>query len=521
MRTMIYMLMLAALPTVVGSCQDDSVVYTQKDWNGTTTYFAPTDEMTFDTYYKPYSGYVGDPMPFFDPIAKDFKVMYLQEFRPNQEMTYHPIWAVSTPDGGTYTSLNELIPTGGKDEADAALGTGSVIYNEADKLYYTFYTAHTTKELVMVATSPDFLHWTKSRTFYLNGAEDGYSDNTFRDPFVFKGDDGLFHMIVSTKKGSQNMLAEYTSPDLVEWKDLGTFVNMHWDRFYECPDVFRMGDWWYLIYSDQSVHSRKVSYFKGKTLDELKTNVNNVSFPDNKEGVLNSRAFYAGKTAADGDGNRYIWGWCPTRSGNDNTNVGADPAEPEWAGSLVCLKVNQNADGTLVLAPVKGISKKYTEALPVKVMAQSAEGVTVNGNQYSLTGNSYILFNRLRVHNYISFTVKTSGTDDKFGFSFARGTDSEKYYSLILNPEANNRRKLNFEEEGGIGFVAGIDSYLFDAPADNEYHIQIYTDNSVCTVYVNDKLAYTNRIYGMQKNPWSINCYSGNIEVSDVKVNIY
>lgn len=54
------------------------------------------------------------------------------------------------------------------------------------------------------------------------------------------------------------------------------------------------------------------------------------TFPDNKEGVLDSRAFYAGKTASNGT-DRYIWGWCPTRAGNDNTAVGAAPAEPEWA----------------------------------------------------------------------------------------------------------------------------------------------------------------------------------------------
>ena len=43
-------------------------------------------------------------------------------------------------------------------------------------------------------------------------------------------------------------------------------------------------------------------------------------WPDNKEGFLDSRAFYAGKTASDGT-NRYIWGWCPTRAGNDNTGL--------------------------------------------------------------------------------------------------------------------------------------------------------------------------------------------------------
>ena len=62
------------------------------------------------------------------------------------------------------------------------------------------------------------------------------------------------------------------------------------------------------------------------------------------------------------------------------------------------------------------------------------------------------------------------------------------------------------------------DGYVFQRPADNTYHIVITTDNSVCTMYVNDVCCYTNRIYGIQRNCWSINAYSGSIEVSGLKV---
>ena len=165
MKTMIYSLTLAALMiTSFSSCSDDNdPVLTQKDWDGTTTYFASADAMKFDTYYKPSVGYVGDPMPFYDPQAKDFKIMYLQEYRPNQAGTYHPIWAVSTQDAASYRSMGELISCGGLSEQDAAIGTGSTIYNPSDKLYYTFYTGNkyqpTSSEngqVVMCATSPDF-----------------------------------------------------------------------------------------------------------------------------------------------------------------------------------------------------------------------------------------------------------------------------------------------------------------------------------------------------------------------------
>lgn len=87
---------------------------------------------------------------------------------------------MSTKDLSSYQSLGELIPTGTAAEADAALGTGSTIYNEADKLYYTFYTGHTAKqEVVMMATSSDFKTWTKSKSFYLQGGDYGYSVKIF------------------------------------------------------------------------------------------------------------------------------------------------------------------------------------------------------------------------------------------------------------------------------------------------------------------------------------------------------
>lgn len=534
MKTSInYMLGSFALAAVaLASCSDDlNPVYTQKDFDGTTAYYASSDAAKFDTYYKPAVGFVGDPMPFFDPVEKDFKILYLQDFRPNQTATYHPIWGLSTTDAAHYTALGELIPCGEKAEQDAALGTGSTIYDEATKLYYTFYTGNKYQptstesgEVVMLATSPDFKTWTKSRTFYLKGEDYGYSKSDFRDPFVFKDDDGLFHLIVSTQKDGKGSLAEFTSSNLTDWTHAGVFMTMMWDRFYECPDVFKMGDWWYLVYSEKHSALRKVQYFKGRTLDELKACTKNDAglWPDSHEGFLDSRGFYAGKTASDGT-NRYIWGWCPTRTGEDNTEVGASPNEPEWGGSLVAHKVIQHSDGTLTLGAVEGIDQKYSTSVETKVMEQSESGVTATNGTYTLTGDSYVLFNRLGYHNKLSFTVTTSGANDKFGFSLVRGSDSEKYYSIVFNPESDTVRKLNFEQEGtaGKGFIDGIDSYVFSTPADNTYNVTVYTDNSVVVVYVNDAVAYTNRIYGTAMNCWSINSYGGEITVSNVQTSKY
>ena len=522
---MIYSVLMAAAATLpMASCSDNDAPAEERDWS-TTTLFASTDKEAQDIYYKPFSGYVGDPMPFYDPVAKDFKILYLQDYRPNPVGTYHPIWGVSTTDGASYTSLGELIHCGGINEQDAALGTGSTVYNEADKQYYTFFTAHKyelgdgdSREMVMMATSPDFKTWTKSRTFYLKGSDYGYEKNDFRDPFVFKGDDGLFHLLVSCKKSGKGVLAEWTSADLQSWEHKGEFMTCMWDRFYECPDVFKMGDWWYLVYSELHSAIRRVQYFKGRTLDELKacTAGDAGLWPDSHEGYLDGRGLYAGKTASDGT-NRYIWGWCATRSGQDNMKA------IDWAGNLVCHRLIQHEDGTLTLGEVPAIADKFQNAAAPAIAAKSTgDDGTVEGDasSLSLTGNAWALFPRLGYENRIEFTVKTSGDTDNFGVSFAHGTDADVYYTLVVNAEGDSNRKINFEQKGpkGSGFIADNDGYVFQRPADNTYHIVIYTDNSVLTMYVNDQACYTNRIYGIQRNCWSIDTFGGSVTVSGVKV---
>lgn len=531
MRQSFYMLT-SLIAVMLSACQENIPVE-QKDWDDTTKYYSSVDEEQSTTFYKPYTGYVGDPMPFFDPVSKDFKVLYLQEFRPNMVGTYHPFWGLQTKDAANYTSLNEVLPTGSISESDAALGTGCVVYNEADKLYYIFYTAnrHQPKagedaQIVMMATSPDFVTWTKDPLFRLRGVEYAYSSNDFRDPFVFFNDeDRLWHMLVATKVGGKGNLAEFTSADLKTWTSAGVFMSMMWDRFYECPDVFKMGDWWYLVYSEMHSAIRRVQYFKGHTLAELKacTAGDAGLWPDSHEGFLDSRAFYAGKTASDGT-TRYIWGWCPTREGNDNSKTNSG-SEPQWAGSLVAHRLIQHEDGTLTLGEVPGIETKYAQTKEVKVMETNESSLSTGliPASFQLSPSSYALFNRLEYHNHISMTITTADASDKFGISLCRGTDSEKYYTLIVNPESPTMRKINFEEEGsaGKGFIEAIDGYMFDTPSDNVYHIDIYTDNSVCVLYINDNVAYTNRIYGIQHNCWSVNSYNGNLTLSDLKITTF
>lgn len=120
--------------------------------------------------------------------------------------------------------------------------------------------------------------------------------------------------------------------------------------------------------------------------------------------------------------------------------------EPNWSGALVCHKVIQHSDGTLSLGAVPAIGAKYTKEQAVQVMdSKGYNGGTLSGE------GAYVLYNRLGTCNHISFTVKTAGNSDKFGVSLLRGSNSETYYTMVVNPENDNWRKINFEQEAPPG----------------------------------------------------------------------
>ena len=43
-------------------------------------------------------------------------------------------------------------------------------------------------------------------------------------------------------------------------------------------------------------------------------------------------------------------------------------------------------------------------------------------------------------------------------------------------------------------------------------------EKSVCVIYINDNVAFTNRIYKMNQNPWTIFCDNGTIEITNFEI---
>ena len=325
-------------------------------------------------------------------------------------------------------------------------------------------------------------------------------------------------MIIATRRFGKGTIVECTSNDLMTWTDPVFFMNMQWDRFYECPDVFNMGDYWHLVYNDQIDFMRMPQYFKGTSLEDLKNCTLNDAgrWPDYREGKLDSKGIYAVKTVSNGK-ERLAFGWCPTRAGKDTGKV---PKESEWAGNLVCHKLIQHQDGTLAFGPAT--IGKYTNTKDVKIIAPKGAG-------YDIKEGDYTMLSRLEYHNFLSFDVKLSDLNGRFSIDFVRGTDSNVWYSVQVNADekkANFEKRVKKVEKKGDFEVETYEStFLLDSqfkqPDDGVYHVTVCTDQSVCVVYINDELSFTNRIYNLQKNPWSISAVKGDVKVENVVMKWY
>ena len=495
---------------VFASANPNTLIFVNQPFPGDDYAYIETSEDNSAFYYKPIGNYVGDPMPYYDGDAGEFKIMYLYEQRPNPTFFYHPFYMLRSADLSSFTDVGEVLPTGqSADSWDAAPGTGCMA--KQGNTYYIYYSGNYTRNIpdeyrqkILRATSVDGIHWTKD-SWHMEAA-DGWHRNEFRDPQIWTEGD-TWHMVVGAKKwnGSTNMpvVAEYTTNDLGADTWTGPTVlaeGNNADNFFECPDVFTMGDYTYLVYSEINGSDRKVHYlYKANGANEWTT-----------PAVLDGQGFYAGKTASDGK-DRYIFGWCSRRAGLTNDG-GVD--DDGWSGTLVTHKLYQKPDGTLALTVPHTFLNTFNVSRTL-LPREKTEGVTESDGSYTLSGTSSLSFGRLKYKNELKATVTaSSNTNEIFGFSFVDNSDKDAVYTVRLNLQD---KKIYFNKDARNGGVTEINQVPLPRSANREYNIRIYNDQSVCVLYVNDEVAFTNRIYGMPRNPWKMVCEQGTVTVSHLE----
>ena len=252
----------------------------------------------FEYHFEPQNGWVNDPNGLIF-----YKGKYHAFF---QHYPHGPYWgqmhwghAVST-DMIHWHELPIALYPDMEYENDGGCFSGSAI--EKDGRLYLFYTSvsHDKGQTQSVAWSDDGVHFTKydgNPVIFENPF--GFKD--FRDPKV-SCMDGTYYMAVGTGNADSAKVLLYTSEDLLHWAYLSVlFEGTEYAPCIECPDFFKIGDKYVLMFSKMNTPERSTIFVSGDFVNGRLVNYT-ISRPEW------GPDFYAPQTFSDGD-RRIMIGW--------------------------------------------------------------------------------------------------------------------------------------------------------------------------------------------------------------------
>lgn len=440
-----------------------------------------------DFFYKPKDGRVGDVIPFFS--NGQFRIFHLYKA---DGVRYDTTWhQVSTDDFVHFTELGEMLSAGGPEDQDHSVATGSVI--EAGGRYHAFYTGFNSprktgkpEQGVLHAVSDDLVKWQKipADTFY--APEAIYERDDWRDPFVFWNQEAQeYWMLVAARlrtgpKRRRGCTALCTSKDLTKWEVKKPFWSPGLYYTHECPDLFRMGDWWYLIFSEFSQSSQ--------TRYRMSRNITGPWMAPEID-TFDTRVLYAAKTASNGK-TRFLFGWNPLRAG------GKDDGEWEWGGNLVVHQLAQRPNGELYVTMPATIDRAFDR--PMSLDIRSALGRCEIGKD-SVKINNLGSFGVATLASMPARCKVTAAIDfaagcQSFGLMLKLLDDLDTCYYVRFEP-ANNRIVFDrWPRPGDVPYMTGLERPLKLSP-DEPIEVQIIVDGTIAEVYAGGKIAMSTRIY--------------------------
>lgn len=477
-------------------------------------------------FYKPKDAWVGDLIPYYENGT--YYAFYLHDPRIKdkeyaEETTWH---LVTTKDFVNLEYKGESIERGGSNKPNKNAYTGSVI-KDKDGVYHVFYTAYNADikingksvQSVMQATGTDLEHLKTVEDFLFVSDGNRYEEFDWRDPYVYwNEEEECYDMLLASRiKGAGALrggcIALCRSKDLMNWSYEEPFYAPGMYVTMECPEMFQMGDYWYLVFSTFS--------------DQFTTHYRIGKSPQGpwmipEDDVFDTRANYAIKTASDGK-RRFAFGWIASKYGN------RDFGPWEWGGTMVFHELIQNPnDGTLQVKVIHGVKEFYNEPqektslvsynneTPKGKNGNWVKSETLGAGLYSIPEDCFSV--EMDVH------VKQA---HEVGIALHVDAEMEKGYFLRMN---QRKREVAWDmwprsEQGVYQWqIKGDVPYQVETsrrlPDTDNYHILIIREDDICIVYINDEMALSTRMYDHKGGYAGVYVVQGEVELNNYVVKV-
>lgn len=465
-------------------------------------------------YYCPQDAVVGDVIPFY--AQGEFKLFYLHNWRvpitPERERGWY---LVGTQDFVQYQEYGPCKVPG---------GTGSVL--DVDGVFHLFYCIFPTgRQIVCHATSSDLLHWAKhpEEDFVPDPAY--YAPEDWRDPFVFWNEEaGEYWMLLAARTRSEHRrggcVGLCVSHDLMRWQARPPFYAP--DLYHsaaECPDLFRIGEWWYLVYS--TYNDRFVTHYRmSRSL--------NGPWITPPEDTFDGRAYYAAKTWSDGK-QRFLFGWNPTRTENlYNWNPpgysGKDFNTWDWGGHLVVHEIVQAPDGTLQVRLPDRIAAYFQHEQPVALRPALGDWRQVDNRFVAVSSSGFgcAMAGPLPSLCLVSMRFQFKPDTRRLGLLLRATEDLGQGYHIQFEPDRSRvvfKASVFPDEHGGkiLPYEVEMERPLALVP-DTDYELKLVIDETICEIYINDHVAMSTRMYDLQEGELALFVIDGAASYENIMV---
>lgn len=442
-------------------------------------------------YYQPEGHWFGDCMPFGK--GDTFYLFHQRDTRVPCPFGEPFGWDLAlTKDFVHYEDCGTAIPRGGDDEQDQFIYAGSICEDREGR-YHAFYTGYNrdypaqgkASQVLMHATSEDLKHWTKTKDAVTFVPQPGYDPDDWRDPFVLWDEEKERYILIlgarlaGNKNRTTGRTVYFTSKDLTDWKFEGDFWAPDLFTMHEMPDLFKMGDWWYLITTEYSHASTQV-YRMAKSLEG--------PWIAPEDDAFDGRAYYAGRTFMLHD-QRILFGWVPTRANETDSanlvyNSESDKEDFIWAGTYVAHELYQRPDGTLGCRIPDTVWNAFQELQPIEDVILTRESGRALKHIWKNAGDCF------RFEADVTFAEGTRG----FSIGLRAQEEDDEFYSFSFEC---TRNRVIFEKSPNWPWPR-MNNMGLERPihleAGKTYHVQIIADDTIATVYV-DGVAMNTRMY--------------------------
>ncbi|RYY37527.1 MAG: DUF4975 domain-containing protein [Sphingobacteriaceae bacterium] len=488
-----------------------------------------TEQTDYSIYKMTADGYrVGDMAPYFDAASGNTIVYFLKDIWDDPTNNRHPMYAFTTNNFYSYTATGQIIGSSAATCAqDNAVGAGSVV--KSGSTYYFFYSGRNNnyvtcgsklEGVVRASSTNPTSAFTKNTSFSTITVPigQGYDENdNFRDPYVFL-DGSTWNMLLTARKNVsgtwRGVIVRYTSTDLNTWTHQGVLYDGGATNYFnmECPQMIKLGSTYYLIYSDQI--NKYMYYRKSSSLTGPWSAPSGYS-------RFEGKGFFAGKVTTDQYGNNYIFGWTNTLSPH------TDAGSWVWGGNMVVHKLYQLANGDLALT-IPHTLQSWMNTNTHTVVKDSQWGNVTNTipgtHSYRIISPAAlnvanVMFQPVTRDRYkISTTMRYTSSSKDFGFMVGACDGYNDFYSLRFVP-SQNRFSFDRTQHGSITTsTTPTNDVPLNLSPNTDYFVEIVIENSMVVVYINNQVAFSNRIYKATGTNWGIFTDNSDVTFSNIVV---